>query len=231
MGFNRWFFIIIFVLVNDDNKSYGIRVSMNNDENDTDQIKTKTKNDKPDIEVEVAERWVWHDRFTMLVEWIICRECKDERDIIPVAGNCNAYRKWTPRHCCDHCEQYYSPLNKTEDKFPDACRICDCDKDRDFVMHFCVIHSKQYTQKNCRKAKFWRQLFRREKRERLVWQQRVGLVLDYVLCKTCIKNKNDAWNGGDYAKAHSWTPRDCDSCSYFEFYLRLNSIRFVSHNS
>ena len=222
---------LFFVLVNDDNKSHGICVSMNNDENDTDQIKTKTKNDKSDIEVEVAERWVRHDRFTMLIDRILCSECMDERDITRVARDYDAYRKWTPKHCCDHCEKYYSPWNETEDKFPDACRICDCDKGRDFVMHFCVIHLKQYTQKNCRKAKVSRQLYRREKRERLVWQQRVGLVLDDVLCKTCIKNKNDAWNGGDYAKARSWTPRDCDSCNYFEFYLRLNSINFVGHNS
>ena len=58
---------------------------MNNDENDTDQIKTKTEYDKRDVEVEVAERWVWHDRFTMLVDRILCRECQDERDIIRVA--------------------------------------------------------------------------------------------------------------------------------------------------
>ena len=85
MGFNRWFIIIIFVVfVNDDNKSYGIRVSMNNDENDTDQIKTKTKNDKRDVEVEVAEHWVWHDRFTMLVDRILCRECQP-------SGFCHAH--------------------------------------------------------------------------------------------------------------------------------------------
>ena len=121
VGFNRWFFIVIFfVLVNDDNKSYGIHVSMNNDENDSDQIKTKTKYDERDIEVEVAERWVWHDRFTMLVDRILCRECRDERDIIRVTRDYNAYQKWTPTHCRDHCEEYYSPWNETEDKFPDA---------------------------------------------------------------------------------------------------------------